>query len=184
MSMVHFNRHALLIASASVATVFLAVAALVFAAQFITLNINTPSVSWFYRLSLSVTIVGAVLFGVLFFALTYIGVVDRANRVQFSELYPPVMLKAGTLFAFFLLASVGAIDSLIHDLRPRWMVAMQPEIRIVYALLYAGVVSGFAWFLGKILQGRGFRAPVIVLAYACIAVAAAAAVLMAIALFE
>lgn len=179
-----FNRTAAIKSALAVLAVFGLVAALIVLSRVIDLRLSTPAVMWLYRLSLGVTIFGAVLMAVLFGLVLYIGISDNANQRVFSELYAPKVGQTSALYAFFLLASVGAIDSLIHGLIPRWNLAAQPEIRLTYALLYLAVVAGYGWETAKLFQGRGLRWAAICLVGGCIAACAALIVLIAFAGFR
>lgn len=128
--------------------------------------------------SLVVLIYGALIAAALFAAFVAV----RRTR---SRIYPPLLTTTGALYAYLALIGANAFDLYVHDLKPRWRWAYQPEVRILGNVLLLTFIGGLAWLLAVlIVEGREMRPRVVFAWFVLVALLVAAGLAVAVAVAQ
>lgn len=107
------------------------------------------------RASLVIVLAGAIQAFCLLAVLIAVGWADYLERQHLSPLYGPVLTTALGVVLVLTISGLSAFSLLNSDLRERWVLFNEPEVRLASTFGLALTVSGLGWKAWVILAGRG-----------------------------
>lgn len=179
---VKLDRRAAFVAVLALLSITSAMALLLSAARMTDLAADSPIFGVVVRFSAVATIFGVFMFGGIMTRLVYFAIAQRNAGRPASRVLLTIIAKSCFLYPFFLLAAVNALDLLAHNLRPRWLITMEPEVRVLITLLYVGIIGSFTNFDVAVQRAEQTPPARIGLFYAIMAIVVASLVIAAIAL--